>query len=103
MGSRRGSSITGAEVFISECWATLIDRPGVFNFAAPRIRLSWRESYGGAPEQQKQKTNITVHREKRSIQPPQIVGMHERMLVREECCDHDDAGPRRPWQLKASR
>src|ERR1700739_4782352 len=53
-----------------------------------------------APEQQEQHTNISVHREKRSVQPAQVVWFDQRMLVREQRRDDRDARPRQPRQAK---
>src|ERR1700674_4366571 len=43
-----------------------------------------RHRYRRAPEQQKQETNIAVHGKKRSIQPPQVIRVYQRMLVSQQ-------------------
>src|SRR5438309_1556175 len=53
-----------------------------------------------SPEQQERNTNITVHREKRSVQPAQIVRFYKRVLISEQRRNHTDPGPRRPRQQK---
>src|SRR6266581_3956871 len=51
------------------------------------------DCHGRAPEQQEQQTNIAVHREKRSIEPAEVVGLDKRVFVTEEQANRDDAGP----------
>src|SRR5690349_5155084 len=95
MGSRRASSMTGDAAFTPVFWAQLMDRllpPG-----------SSRNGYGGAPEQQKQQTNITVHREKRSIEATQVVRANQRMLVGQQRRDDGNSRPSRPGQAEARR
>src|SRR6266581_786975 len=59
------------------------------------------DCHGRAPEQQEQQTNIAVHREKRSIEPAEVVGLDKRVFVTEEQANCDDAGPCGPRKSEA--
>src|SRR5437667_1986037 len=59
------------------------------------------DCHGRAPEQQEQQTNIAVHREKRSIEPAEVVGLDKRVFVTEKQANRDDAGPCGPRESEA--
>src|SRR5215467_4275291 len=59
------------------------------------------ESRGRSPEQKERNTNIAVHREKRSVEPAQIVRLDQGMFVSEERRDHDQADPSGPGEGEA--
>src|SRR6266851_8669760 len=79
---------------ISTNWMPLIEAPLQQCFAANRSNVSnFPKRCSRSPEEQKRNTNITVHREKRSVQLAQIVGFHKRVFVGQQRRDHGNTGP----------
>src|SRR5262252_4962774 len=54
----------------------------------------------GAPEQQKQHTNIAVHCEECSVELAQVIRFHERMFVGEQRRNNRDSCPGGPGQTE---
>src|SRR5256885_2053210 len=73
---------------------------GAFGFSKGAKGSNAPNRRGSAPEQKKQQTNIAVHGEKRSVEPAEIIGIDQGMLVEEQRGYHGDAEPCRPGQTE---
>src|SRR2546422_1668036 len=79
------------------CWSLNVISP----IANPPELSNAPNCHGRAPEQKKQKTNIAVHCEKRSIEPAEVVGLDKRVFVTEKQANRGDAGPCGPRESEA--